>query len=72
MAKKNKFNLAKILRDHGSSQKQFAEWLGMTPEGLSMASKNGLSKAYLEALKNYCSELRGVCLAIDFNFFSND
>lgn len=72
MAKKNKFNLAKILRDHGSSQKDFAEWLGITPEGLSIASKNGLSKAYKEALKNFCAELRGVSLAIDLNCFSND
>lgn len=72
MTNKNDINLAKILRDHGSSQKQFAEWLGITPEGLSMASKNGLSKAYQEALKNFCGELRGISLAIDLNFFSDD
>lgn len=72
MTNKNDINLAKILRDHGSSQKQFAEWLGITPEGLSMANKNGLSKAYSEALKNYCAELRGVSLTVDLNCFSDD
>lgn len=72
MAKKKgkKFDLKRILRGHGSSQKDFAKWLGITPEGLSIANKNGLPKAYLESLKNYCLELRGISLEVNLDLFS--
>jgi hypothetical protein len=68
--KKGKLDLKKVLRTHGSSQKDFAQWLGMTPEGLCIANKSGLSKALSCALHAYCAELRGISLKIDLEFFA--
>ena len=69
MPKEKEYVLKDILKKHNSSQKNFAEWLGITEQGLIKAINKGLNKSYLCSLQIYLMELRGINIDIEYDIF---
>jgi len=61
-------NIKEILKAHKITQEEFAEYLGMTREGLNMKlNRDEPSKSIINNLKFLVAEKRGVKIIVDLN-----
>ena len=59
-------NIKEILKAHKITQEEFAEYLGMTREGLNMKlNRDEPSKSIINNLKFLVAEKRGVKITVD-------
>lgn len=65
MSKSNQKTLPQFLKEHGTTSKDFAEWLGQTEVGICKKFQRGVTRSLQNDLVMFIAELKGITIGID-------